>query len=155
MISSANIRNCIFFQKKDQLLTDPSFRYCFTTATCIFTAVSSAFSVGMKCGTVHLPGKDAAAACAGLAVPLLAYLLYLLKHGFLDDGLMCVGEDGLFLKGIVPLFLVPDRVGIGLEVHRTACVLPPFQNRHNGTAVPTVRVLRFLVRGLDSLQGSV
>ena len=120
MISSANIRNCIFFQKKDQLLTDPSFRYCFTTATCIFTAVSSAFSVGMKCGTVHLPGKDAAAACAGLAVPLLAYLLYPLKHGFLDDGLMCVGEDGLFLKGIVPLFLVPDRVGIGLEVHRTA-----------------------------------
>ena len=63
-------------------------------------------------------------------------MLYLLKHGFLDDGLMCIGEDGLLLKGIVPLLLVPDGVGIGLEVHRTARVLPPFQNRHNGTAVP-------------------
>ena len=155
MISSANIRNCIFFQKKDQLLTDPSFRYCFTTATCIFTAVSSAFSVGMKCGTVHLPGKDAAAACAGLAVPLLAYLLYLLKHSVLNDTLMGVWKDGLFLNGRFPLLFVPDRVGIGLEVHRTARVLPPFQNRHNGTAVPAVRVLRFLVRDLDSLQGSV
>ena len=32
-------------------------------------------------GTVHQPGKDAAAACAGLAVPLLAYLLYLARNG--------------------------------------------------------------------------
>ena len=46
-------------------------------------------------GTVHQPGKDAASACTGLAMPLLAHLLYLLKHGFLDDGLMCIGEDGV------------------------------------------------------------
>ena len=59
-------------------------------------------------GTVHQPGKDAASACTGLAVPLLANLLYLLKHGFLNDGLMGIGEDGLLLKGIVPPFLVPD-----------------------------------------------
>ena len=106
-------------------------------------------------GTVHQPGKDAASACTGIAMPLLAHLLYLLKHGFLDDGLMCIGEDGLLLKGIVPLLLVPDGVGIGLEVHRTARVLPPFQNRHNGTAVPVAGVLRFLVWGLDALQGPV
>lgn len=106
-------------------------------------------------GTVHQPGKDAASACTGIAMPLLAHLLYLLKHGFLDDGLMCIGEDGLLLKGIVPLLLVPDGVGIGLEVHRTARVLPPFQNRHNGTAVPVAGVLRFLVWGLDVLQGPV
>lgn len=106
-------------------------------------------------GTVHQPGKDAASACTGLAMPLLAHLLYLLKHGFLDDGLMCIGEDGLLLKGIVPLLLVLDGVGIGLEVHRTARVLPPFQNRHNGTAVPVAGVLRFLVWGLDALQGPV
>ena len=68
---------------------------------------------------------------------------------------MCIGEDGLLLKGIVPLLLVPDGVGIGLEVHRTARVLPPFQNRHNGTAVPVAGVLRFLVWGLDALQGPV
>ena len=106
-------------------------------------------------GTVHQPGKDAASACTGIAMPLLAHLLYLRKHGFLDDGLMCIGEDGLLLKGIVPLLLVPDGVGIGLEVHRTARVLPPFQNRHNGTAVPVAGVLRFLVWGLDALQGPV
>ena len=106
-------------------------------------------------GTVHQPGKDAASACTGIAMPLLAHLLYLLKHGFLDDDLMCIGEDGLLLKGIVPLLLVPDGVGIGLEVHRTARVLPPFQNRHNGTAVPVAGVLRFLVWGLDALQGPV
>ena len=105
--------------------------------------------------TVHQPGKDAASACTGLAVPLLANLLYILKHGFLNDGLMCIWEDGLLLKGIVPLLLVPDGVGIGLEVHRTACVLPPFQNRHNGTAVPAVGVLRILDRGLSPLQGPV
>ena len=86
---------------------------------------------------------------------LLAHLLYLLKHGFLDDDLMCIGEDGLLLKGIVPLLLVPDGVGIGLEVHRSARVLPPFQNRHNGTAVPVAGVLRLLVWGLDALQGPV
>lgn len=77
-------------------------------------------------GTVHQPGKDAASACTGIAMPLLAHLLYLLKHGFLDDGLMCIGEDGLLLKGIVPLLLVPDGVGVGLEVDRAACVLPTF-----------------------------
>ena len=65
----------------------------------------------------------------------------------------CVlGKMALLLKGIVPLLLVPDGVGIGLEVHRTARVLPPFQNRHNGTAVPVAGVLRFLVWGLDALQ---
>ena len=106
-------------------------------------------------GTVHQPGKDAASACTGIAMPLLAHLLYLLKHGFLDDDLMCIGEDGLLLKGIVPLLLVPDGVGIGLEVHRTARVLPPLQNSHNGTAVPVAGVLRFLVWGLDALQGPV
>ena len=64
-------------------------------------------------------------------MPLLAHLLCLLKHGFIDDGLMCIGEDGLFFKGIVLLLLVPDGVGIGLEIHRTACVLLPFQNANH------------------------
>ena len=68
---------------------------------------------------------------------------------------MGVWKDGLFLNGRFPLLFVPDGVGIGLEVHRTACVLPAFQNRHNGTAVPVVGVLRFLVWGLDVLQGPV
>ena len=33
------------------------------------------------------------------------------------------------------MFLIPDRIGVSLEVHCAACVLPAFQNRHNGTAV--------------------
>ena len=32
------------------------------------------------------------------------------------------------------MLLIPDRIGVSLEVHRAACVLPAFQNRHNGTA---------------------
>ena len=47
---------------------------------------------------------------------------------------MRVGEDCSFPNGIFSLLLVPDRIGVGLEVHRAACVLPAFQNRHNGTA---------------------
>ena len=101
-------------------------------------------------GTVHQPGKDAASACTGLAMPLLAHLLYLLKHGFLDDGLMCIGEDGLLLKGIVPLLLVPDGVGIGLEVHRTARVLPPFQNVNNGVGVPMLGNIGFGAWSFDA-----
>ena len=32
------------------------------------------------------------------------------------------------------MLLIPDRIGVSLEVHRAACVLPAFQNCHNGTA---------------------
>ena len=71
-------------------------------------------------GTVHQPGKDAASACAGHSVPLLPDFLHLLKHSVLNDTLMGVWKDGLFLDGRLPLFFVPDGVGIGLEVHRTA-----------------------------------
>ena len=71
-------------------------------------------------GAVDKPRKDAASACAGHSVPLLANLLYLLKHSVLNDTLMGVWKDGLFLDGCFPLLFVPDGVGIGLEVHRTA-----------------------------------
>ena len=48
---------------------------------------------------------------------------------------MGIGENRLLFNGIIPLLLIPDRIGVSLEVHRAACVLPAFQNRHNGTAV--------------------
>ena len=47
---------------------------------------------------------------------------------------MRVVEDCSFLNGIFSLLLVPNGVGVGLEVDGAACVLPAFQNRHNGTA---------------------
>ena len=47
---------------------------------------------------------------------------------------MRVEEDCSFLNGIFSLLLVPNGVGVGLEVDGAACLLPAFQNRHNGTA---------------------
>ena len=47
---------------------------------------------------------------------------------------MGIWENRLLFNGIIPLLLIPDRIGVSLEVHRAACVLPAFQNCHNGTA---------------------
>ena len=103
-------------------------------------------------GTVDKPRKDAASACAGHSVPLLPDFLHLLKHSVLNDTLMGVWKDGLFLDGRLPLFFVPDGVGIGLEVHRTARVLPPFQNVDNTAVLPSIRIFWFLIWTLYSLQ---
>ena len=65
---------------------------------------------------------------------LLADLLHLFKHIIVDNALVGIGENRLLFNEIIPLLLIPDRIGVSLEVHRAACVLPAFQNRHNGTA---------------------
>jgi len=67
-------------------------------------------------------------------VTLLAELLHLFKHIIVNNALVGIGENRLLFNGIIPLLLIPDRIGVSLEVHRAACVLPAFQNRHNGTA---------------------
>ena len=64
---------------------------------------------------------------------------------------MGVVEDRLFIKGRFPLFLVPDGIGIGLEVYRTARVFPPFQNVNNRVGVPMVRISGFRAGCLDAL----
>lgn len=39
-----------------------------------------------------------------------------------------------------PLLLVPDRIGAGLEIDRTACVFPPFQNVNHHVGIPMVGI---------------
>ena len=65
---------------------------------------------------------------------------------------MGVWKEGLFLDGRFPLLFVPDGVGIGLEVHRTACVLPPFQNVDHTAVLPSIRIFRLLIWAFYSLQ---
>lgn len=83
---------------------------------------------------------------------LLADLLHLFKHIIVENALVGIGENRLLFNGIIPLLLIPDRIGVSLEVHRTACVLPAFQNLHNGTAVLIIRIFWFFVRTFDALQ---
>ena len=76
-------------------------------------------------GAIDHAGKQAALARFRSAVTLLTDLLHLVKDFLLDDCRVGVVENRLFLNGRFPLLLVPDRVGVGLEVDRTACVVPP------------------------------
>ena len=101
--------------------------------------------------TVNHAGEQTAFACFRPAVTLLPDLLHLVKDFLLDDRRMGVVEDRLFIKGRFPLFLVPDGIGIGLEVYRTARVFPPFQNVNNRVGVPMVRISGFRAGCLDAL----
>ena len=75
-----------------------------------------------------------------LAVPVLPDFLHPLKHFLVNDGLMGVGEDCLLLSRIFPLLLIPNGVGVGLEIDGTAGVLPPFKNVDYGAGVPVVGI---------------
>ena len=86
---------------------------------------------------------------------LLADLLHLFKYIIVDNARVGIGENRLLFNGIIPLFLIPDRIGVSLEVHRAACVLPAFQNPDNCAVTPAIRVLRFLIGAFDPLQGFV
>lgn len=68
---------------------------------------------------------------------------------------MRVEEDCSFLNGIFSLLLVPNGVGVGLEVDGATCVFPAFQNPDNCAVTPAIRVLRFLIGAFDPLQGFV
>lgn len=97
-------------------------------------------------GTVDHTGEQAALTRFRPAVTLLANLLHLIKDFLFDDRRISVVENRLFVKGRFPLLLVPNGIGVGLEIDRTACVLPPFQNMNNGVGVPNDRDHR--LRGL-------
>ena len=59
------------------------------------------------------------------AVSLLSDLLYLVKHFHCDDRLVCTVEDCLIFKGRFTGLFVPDGIGVGFEVDRTAGILFP------------------------------
>jgi len=60
-------------------------------------------------------------------------------------------ENLAILHRIFPLLLVPDGVGVGLEIDRAACVLHVFENVGNGAFVPAILVLRRLMRRFSAL----
>ena len=91
-------------------------------------------------GTVDHAREQTTFARFRSAVTLLPDLLHLVKDFLLDDRRMGVVENRLIFKGRFPLLLVPDRIGVGLEVDRTACVFPAFQNLDHGIAVPSARI---------------
>ena len=64
---------------------------------------------------------------------------------------MGVVENLAIFHRIVPLLLVPNGVGVGFEIDRTACVLHIFENVSNGTFVPAVFILWCLMRCLSAL----
>ena len=118
----------------------------------LFKVVGSA--VAHFCSTISAidhAGKQAALARLRPAVPLLANFLHLVKDFLLDDRRMGVVENRLIFKGRFSLLLVPDRIGIGLEIDRTACVFPPFQNVNDRVGVPMVRISGFRAGCLDAL----
>lgn len=51
---------------------------------------------------------------------------------------MSVIENLAIFHWVVPLLLVPNGVGVGFEIDRTACVLHIFENVSNGAFVPAV-----------------
>ena len=97
-------------------------------------------------GAVDQTGKNTASTGAGHAVSLLTDHLNLLKHIIFDDTLMSAGENRLLLYRIFPLLLVPDGVGVGLEVDSTARALPAFQNFDNRAVTPAMGIFRVRVR---------
>ena len=101
--------------------------------------------------TVNHAGEQAALSGFCPSVALLADLLHLVKDFLLNDSRMGVVEYRLLLNGCFPLLLVPDGVGVGLEINRTAGVFPSFQNMNNGIGVPVVRISGFRTWGVNAL----
>ena len=82
---------------------------------------------------------------------LLANLLHLIKDFLLNDGRMGVVENLLIFFGIFPLLLIPNGIGVGLEVDRCADIFFSFKNIDYGAFVPAVRILRLGVRCFHAL----
>ncbi len=76
----------------------------------------------------HQAGEYTALAGRCPAMPLLPYLLHLIKDFQRDDCRVGVIENLAILHWILPLLLIPDGVGVGLEIDRAARVLHVFED---------------------------
>ena len=101
-------------------------------------------------GAVDHAGKQAALARFRPAMALPTDFLHLVKHFLPDDRRMGIIENRPLVRRRFPLFPVPDGVGVGLEVDRAACVLPPFQYMDNGVGIPMTGITGFRAWGLDA-----
>ena len=84
------------------------------------------------------------------AVTLLANFLHLVKDLLLNDRRVGIVENCLLFNGRFPLFLIPNRIGIGLEIDGASCVFPPFQNVNDRVGIPMVGINGFRTWSLDA-----
>lgn len=85
--------------------------------------------------TEHQTGEHIALTRCCSAVSLLSDFLHLIKDFQRNNRRMGVVENLAILHRIVPLLLVPNGIGVGFEIDRTACVLHIFENVSNGKAM--------------------
>lgn len=64
---------------------------------------------------------------------------------------MGIVENLAIFHRVVSLLLVPNGVSVDFEIDRTACVLHIFENVSNGAFMPTIFILRYLMRCLSAL----
>ena len=94
----------------------------------------------------HKAGEHIALARRCSAVALLPDFLHLIKHFRRNDRRMGVFKNLPVFLRVVPLLLVPNGIGIGLEVDRAAGIFPVFENVGNRAFMPSVFVFRCLMR---------
>ena len=100
-------------------------------------------------------GKHTCSTRLGFAMTLLTDLLNLFKDFFCDNRFMGIIKDCLIFYIVQSLLLIPDRIGVGLEIDDTAGVLSAFQNLYNGIATPSARFIRCRIRRVDALASLV
>ena len=64
---------------------------------------------------------------------------------------MGVVENRLFFNRRFPLFLIPNGIGVGLEIDSASRVFPPFENVNDRVGFPMVRISGFWAGCLDAL----
>ena len=64
-------------------------------------------------------------------MPLLPDFLHPLEYVHLNDRFMVAWEYSPVFFGIFPGFLIPDGIGVGLEIDRAPRVFRHLQNMHN------------------------
>ena len=89
------------------------------------------------------------------AVALLPDLLYLVEGVCVDDGRVRVVEDRLVLHRILPGRLVPDGIGIRLEVDCAAGILAPLQNVCYAPGIPFIGICRLWMIGVAAFPQTV
>ena len=116
-------------------------------ATSIFQGLELLLAVVAE----HQAGEHIALSRCRSAVPLLPNLLHLIKDFQRDNCWVGVIENLAILYRIFPLLLVPDGVGIGLEIDRAAGVLHVFKDVSNSAFMPAILVLWGLMRCFSAL----
>ena len=94
--------------------------------------------LGPAVGAVEQAGEHAGPSCFCRPAFVLPQFLYPFPLSLLDDGGLGVLKKPLVLNRVFhPLFEFQG-LGIGLEVHSTARVLPPLQNPKYGIGISVV-----------------